>query len=365
LTSSLEIYLVELPLITPFKSSLGEEKERSALILIYSSKGVTAYSECVTFNSPFYGSEDNETAMHLIKNHLAKFLIAEPKPVEFMEQVAHIRGNNMAKAAVEMLLWDYHCKRKNESIVHLLGDSKGYAETGIAFGIDAPDILEKKVELAIDRGYRRVKIKIKRGEEYNLVSSIRDSYPDLPLSVDANGDYRLKDANVLRRLDRFGLLYIEQPLDYDDLLDHARLAKELSTPICLDESSSTPMRARQAFEIGAAKIVNIKPGRLGGYSNSLEVARIARDNGGNVWVGGMLETGVGRSFNIAFASLKLVDLPGDTSPNEAYFVRDIVKNPFKIEKNGTITPNPGPGIGVIIDNEFLQSSVKKSWKFSF
>jgi O-succinylbenzoate synthase len=362
---TLEIFEVELPLLAPFRTSLEVEEGRSALILAYKSKDITAYSECVTFENPYYGSEDNATAIHLIKDHLAKVLIAEPTPEEFVEPVAQIRGHNMAKAAVEMLMWDFHCKVKNESIAKSLGDSKGYAEVGISLGMDRSELLVKNIEEALSKGYRRIKIKIKRGIEHDLIKSVRDSYPDIPLSADANGDYNLKDVDALKRLDKFGLLYIEQPLDYDDLLDHAKLAKVISTPICLDESITTPKRAKQAFEIGAAEIINIKPGRLGGLSNSLEVAKIARDNGGHVWVGGMLETGVGRSFNIAFAALKLVDLPGDTSPNEAYFARDIVSNPFKMEKNGTIAANSGPGVGVELDSEFFRSSVRKSWKIIF
>ncbi len=362
MTSSLEILQVELPLLAPFRSSLAVEKVRSALILVYKSKDITAYSECVTFRDPYYLPEDNSTAIHMIRDHLAKLLIAEPTPDEFVKRSARIRGNNMAKAAIEMLIWDFRCKRENKSIAQALGDSKGYADTGISLGINSPELLVKNVAAALSKGYERIKIKIQRGKEYPLIKAVRDSFPDVPLSVDANGGYALRDVVALKRLDKFGLLYIEQPLDYDDLLDHASLAKEISTPICLDESITSPTRTRQAFEISAAEIVNIKPGRLGGLANSLEVARIARDNGGHVWVGGMLETGVGRSFNIALASLKLVDLPGDTSPNDEYFSRDIVINPFKMEKNGHITPNSGLGIGVELDEEFLRRSVKQSWK---
>lgn len=355
------MHLVGLPLLVPFKTSLGVEKERKSLILEYHSRGIRAYSECVTFDDPFYSPEDNSTAIHIIRNYLAKLLKTEPTPEEFIAQTTQIRGHYMAKAAIEMLLWDFHCKLKNESIACALGDSRGYAEVGISLGMeDKRESLVKKVEAAVAKGYKRIKLKIERGKEYDLIKPVRDSYPNVPLSVDANGGYSLKDLDALKRLDRFNLLYVEQPLDYDDLQDHAKLAKQISTPICLDESITTPKRALQAFEIGAVKIVNIKPGRLGGLSNSLEVARIAKESGGRVWVGGMLETGVGRSFNVALASLKLVDLPGDTSPNDEYFARDIVKNPFGM-KDGNITPNSGPGIGIELDNDFLSNSVRQSW----
>jgi O-succinylbenzoate synthase len=232
---------------------------------------------------------------------------------------------------------------------------------GISLGIDRREVTLKRVGDAIKRGYKRVKVKIERGKEYEIVKSVRDAFPDVPLSADANSCYRPRDSSALKRLDRFGLVYLEQPLEHDDLLDHAKLAKEISTPICLDESITSPDRARQAFEIGAAQVVNIKPGRVGGLVRSLEIARIARKLGGHAWVGGMLETGVGRAFNIGLASTRLVDYPGDTSPNDKYFARDIVSNPFRME-GGRIRPNAGPGIGVEIDEAWLERMTKRRWK---
>ncbi|MDG6995001.1 MAG: o-succinylbenzoate synthase [Nitrososphaerota archaeon] len=357
------MHCVELSLRTPFESSLGVERERKSLILDFRSEGIRAFSECATFENPYYSFEDNSTAIHIIRDHLAEELKKEPSPEEFLKRTAHIRGHNMAKAAVEMLLWDFHCKLKNVSIAEELGNPRGHARVGISLGFeDNHVLLLKKVEAAVKRGYRRIKIKIKRGTEYHWIKSVRDSYPELPLSIDANGCYTLKDVQDLKRLDKFDLLYIEQPLEHDDLIDHAVLAKQISTPICLDESISSPRSARQAFESGAAKIVNIKPGRLGGLVNSVKIGKIAREYDGGVWVGGMLETGIGRSFNVALASQRFVGLPGDTSPNDEYFLRDIVNNPFEMTGKGTMKPNTGPGIGVELDDEFLKSSTKQSLK---
>jgi O-succinylbenzoate synthase len=358
---SFRISLVKIPFLAPFTTSFGTETERRALVLELEADGVRAFGECVTDEGPYYGYEDNQTALHIIRDHLAAILKREPPPSEFIELTDRIRGHNMAKAAVEMLLWDYHAKRSGGAVFGALGATKGHADVGISLGIASRGETLERVAKAVDRGYKRVKLKVTRGKEYEIVSSVRDSFPEIELSADANSCYALKDLARLRRLDRFGLVYLEQPLGHDDLLDHARLAKELSTPICLDESISSVDKARQALEIGACKVINIKPGRLGGFTNSLKVAKMTRSLGGHVWVGGMLETGIGRAFNVSFASLKLVDYPGDTSPNDKYFARDIVKNPFEMTR-GRIRPNPGPGIGVVIDEGFLSESTEATWK---
>lgn len=357
----LKVSHVRLPFLAPFTTSFGTEAERNALILEMDADGIKAYSEAVTSTGPFYSYEDNDTALHVIRDYLAPELRRLPTPEEFLERTEAIRGHNMAKASVEMLLWDYHAKAKSKPLSTVLGDSKGYADVGISLGIDRPEVTLKRVGDALARGYKRIKLKIIRGKEYEIVKSVRDAYPDAHLSADANSCYTLKDVDALKRLDGFNLVYLEQPLEHDDLLDHSKLAKELATPICLDESITSPDRAKQAFELKAAKVVNIKPGRVGGLVNSKRIAEITRENGGDVWVGGMLETGIGRAFNVAFASLNLIDYPGDTSPNDKYFARDVVKNPFTMTE-GRIRPNAGPGIGVEVDSEFLSQSTVKSWK---
>jgi len=357
----LKASLVTLPFLAPFTTSFGTEAERNALILEMEADGIKAYAESVTSTGPYYSYEDNETALHVIKDYLAPELKRLPSPEEFRQRTEGIKGHNMAKASVEMLLWDYHAKTKREPLSASLGESKGYADVGISLGMDRPEVTLKRVGDAITRGYKRIKLKIEKGKEYDIVKNVRDAYPDVHLSADANSCYTLRDKDALRRLDAFNLVYLEQPLEHDDLLDHSKLAKEISTPICLDESITSPERARQAFELEAAKVINIKPGRVGGLVSSKQIAEITRENGGHVWVGGMLETGIGRAFNVAFASLRLIDYPGDTSPNDKYFARDLVRNPFTMQ-DGTIRPNSGPGIGVEVDAEFLGRSTVKSWK---
>ncbi len=344
---------MRLPLLSPFTTSFGTEVARSGLVLSLESDATSAYSECVAFDNPYYSYEDNQTALHVIKDHLVKLILDAPRPAEFLSRADGIRGHNMAKAAVEMLLWDYHSKKEGRPLDKMLGESKGYADVGISIGIEEPSKMVAKVSRAVKRGYKRIKVKIEKGREIDIIGSIRKIHPDIPLSADANSCYSIGDIGLLVRLDRYDLEYIEQPLGHDDLIDHAKLRKKISTPICLDESISSADKARQAFEIGAADIINIKPGRVGGLMSSLAIAETARRNAGHVWVGGMLETGIGRSFNIAFASSKLVDYPGDTSPNDKYFARDIVKNPFSM-REGRIRPNRGPGIGVEVDESYLR-----------
>lgn len=352
---------VRIPFLSPFTTSFGTEAERDALILRLDAAGVKAFGECVASGGPFYSYEDNSTSLHIIRDHLVRMIEDNPTPEEFMRRSARIRGHNMAKAALEMMLWDFRAKLEGKPIVSSLGPSKGHADVGISLGIDKPEVTNERVVQALKRGYKRIKLKIDRGREYEIIKSVRDSFPGIPLSADANSCYTLKDIQALKRIDRFGLVYLEQPLGHDDLIDHSKLARELSTPICLDESIQTVEKAEQALEIGACSVINIKPGRLGGLSNSLKVARLARKRGSHVWVGGMLETGIGRSFNVSLASLRTIDYPGDTSPNDKYFARDIVKNPFKMI-NGAIKPNPGAGIGVDVDSEFLERSTVNSWK---
>lgn len=357
----LSIRLVRLKLISPFTTSFGTQRERNALILELDSDGIKAYSECVTDKHPYYSYEDNVTALHIINRYLAKEALDCPEPREFLNRVRSVKGHNMAKAAIEMLLWDYHCKESGKPLHLSLGSSKGYAEVGISIGIDRSEKMIKRVSDAIEKGYRRIKVKIERGREREILQVIRDSFPDIPLSADANACYTYDDIDLIRSIDRFNLLYIEQPLSHDDLIYHSRLARQISTPICLDESISSVEKAKKAIEIGAASVINIKPGRLGGLANSIDVARIARENGCHVWIGGMLESGIGRAFNVSLASLDLIDYPGDTSPNDRYFIKDIVKNPFRME-NGLIKPNTERGIGVILDQEFMDEVTLKSWR---
>ena len=360
---SFRVSLVRMPLLSAFSNSGGTMLARNALILQLAQGGTDAFSECVTDETLSCTREDNGTALQFIKEALGDALGGEPPaPGEFLEAAKGVSGSQMAKAAVEMLLWDYRAKASGRPLDKLLGESRGYAEAGIALGLGREGEVTSRIEGALKRGYRRIKVKIDREGAFETLKGIRDAFPEIPLSADANGCFELRrDLTTLKSIDRFGLQYLEQPLGYDDLLDHSRLAKEISTPICLDETVTTLKRAEEVLDIGAAKVINIKPGRVGGLTVAMEIARLARASGAHVWVGGMLETGVGRAFNVALASQRQVDYPGDTSPNDRYFGRDLVKNPFEME-HGRVRPNRGAGIGVELDRDFLATVTRKSWK---
>ncbi|WP_393970845.1 o-succinylbenzoate synthase [Oxyplasma meridianum] len=362
----LSYQLVKMPLVTPFETSFGRQLDRCALIFKLEADGITAYSESVTDTDPFYSYENNSTALEIIDRYLVPHLMKLPVPGEFMEQVAYVKGHNMAKAALEMLLWDYHARIKGMPLDRYLGKSKGKAEVGISLGMEPIETTISRISNALDTGYQRIKVKIKKGKELGILGAIRDRFPDINLTADANCDYSIKDIDLLKKIDRFNLQYLEQPLGHDDLIYHAKLAKSMSTPICLDESITDLEKAQKAFEIGSGEIINIKPGRVGGLTNSLSISEVVRENGGHCWVGGMLETGIGRAFNVAMASQVNVDYAGDTSPNSKYFKKDVVLNPFTM-KDGYIEANSGVGIGVEVDTNALSGyktaeGVIKVWK---
>lgn len=350
--AKLSYNLVQMPLNTPFETSFGVQTDRVAYIFTLENDGITAYSECVTDVEPYYSYEDNDTAFHIIKQYLSRFIEDVPDPDVFMQRAEKIKGHEMAKAAIEMLLWDYRSKELGLPLHKYLGKTRGYANVGISIGMMESQKLLETVLNSINKGYKRVKVKIKKGREAEILSAVRNTFSEAVLSADANCDYTLGDMELLRNIDQYGLVYLEQPLDHDDLIDHSELRKVISTPICLDESITSVEKARKAFQIEAVDVINIKPGRVGGLGNSLKIAQLVNDFGGHCWVGGMLETGIGRAFNVALACNELITMPGDTSPNDKYFVQDIVRNIFKMDA-GTISPYESPGIGVLIDKEYL------------
>lgn len=359
MSATLSYNIIKLPLITPFETSFGVQNDRTACIFTLKNDNITAYSECVTDVDPYYSYEDNNTALHVITNYFAKMISDVPEPEVFMERADKIKGHNMAKAALEMLLWDYYAKATELPLHKYLGKSKGHADVGISIGMMESQKLVDTVLASINKGYKRIKVKIKKGRESDILGAVRYTFSDVVLSADANCDYTLGDLDRLRNIDQFGLVYLEQPLDHDDLVDHAELRKIISTPICLDESITSVDKARKAFQIEAADVINIKPGRVGGLSNSIKIAQLVKDYGGHTWVGGMLETGIGRAFNIALACNELVDMPGDTSPNDKYYLQDIVRTPFKMEK-GEVSPFESPGIGMLLDQDHFSKVTLES-----
>jgi len=308
--------------------------------------------------------EDNNSALAAIRDVYGLGLGLRgkpPTPTEFVGATKDARGQPMARAAVEMLLWDYSAKASGKPLDVHLGESRGYAEAGIALGLAGKEQTHSQVKAALRRGYKRIKVKVDRETAFDRLKGIRDSFSDIPLSADANGCFKLSNLAALKRIDRIELQYLEQPLGYDEISETSTLAREISTPICLDESVTTVERTEQILEMAAAQVINVKPGRLGGLAVARDIVRLARSRGAHVWVGGLLETGVGRAFNVALASQRMVDYPGDTSPNDRYFEKDIVKNPFSM-RDGIVRPNAGSGVGLELDREFMAQATEKSWE---
>ena len=345
-------------MVSPFETSFGVEDVKEAVVVAIKKNGVIAYGECVAARGPWYNEETIASAKYIIKQLLAPIILKEEfeSPASFIKRTRAIRGNNMAVATIEMALWDLLGKLKNQSVSKLLGGEREEVQVGVSIGIQPTinDLLDKVTSYLKD-GYKRIKIKIKPGYDLEPVKEIRKRYPNILLQVDANSAYSLQDVNILKELDKFNLLLIEQPLAHDDIFDHSKLQKLLRTSICLDESIHTVEDARKAIEIEACRIINIKPGRMRGLDCSRHLQDLCREHQIPVWCGGMLETGIGRAFNVALASLPGFSLPGDISASKRYFKRDIITKEFELTKNGTLQVPTTPGIGVNIDSTLLEA----------
>lgn len=346
-----------IPLVAPFETSFGRETDREGILITLHAEGLTGYGECVATRDPGYNYETTGTAWHILKDFIAPLILGKEvvDADDFQKRVDGIRGHHLAKAGVEMALWDLLGKRDNRSLKDMFGGTRNKVEVGVSIGIQpSAQALVQTVASYLDLGYRRVKIKIKPGREVDETCAVRKEYPDLRLQVDANSAYTLESAQVLKAIDDLDLLLIEQPLFEDDIWDHRKLQAEFKTPICLDESIITPRHARYALEMQACKIINIKPARVGGLSQGIAIHNYCYERNVPVWCGGMLETGVGRASNIAIASLPGFVLPGDISASDRYYKRDITNERFVLNPDSTIDVPIGPGLGITIDHAALK-----------
>jgi O-succinylbenzoate synthase len=347
----LELALLQLPLVHFFETSFGRIYKKHFVLVTLRADGITAYGECVAEQDPYYSSETNETVWHVIGEFIAPRVVgvefAHPRDV--YPALAAIRGHNMAKAAVEMAAWDLFAKQRGEPLSATLGGTRDRIASGVSIGIqDSLEQLAGKVRHELDAGYRRIKIKIKPGWDIDAVKMIRERFGAIPLMVDANAAYTPADADHLAQLDPFALMMIEQPLEYDDIADHAALQRRLSTPICLDESIKTVHVAEEAIAAGACRIINIKPGRVGGFRESIRLHDLCAAHGIPVWHGGMLESGIGRAANVHLSTLANFTLPGDIAASKRYFNPDLIESPIEVAPDGTIGVPTGPGIGVTV-----------------
>jgi O-succinylbenzoate synthase len=365
--ASITLSEIRLPLKEPFRISSGMVSERRILLLeLRDASGATAWSECVAGETPNYSSETIDTAWLAVTEWLAPRVIGTSivSPGDVLPLLERdIRGHLMAKAAIEMGVWGLEATMLDMSLSKLLGGTRREIDVGISLGIQpSAEALAARVVAAVADGYRKVKIKIMPGADVSFVRAARQAAgPKVPLMADANNAYSLDDADRLAELDDLNLMMIEQPLAWDDLVRHAELQKRLQTPICLDESITSLDRARDMVTLGAGRVINIKPGRVGGLASSVAIHDFCESQGIPVWCGGMLESGIGRAYNVALASLSNFVKPGDVSPSSRYWERDIVTPEWTMTAHGTMVVPERAGIGVDVDRDRIENlTVRKT-----
>ncbi|WAA13472.1 o-succinylbenzoate synthase [Fervidibacillus halotolerans] len=360
------LYRLRMNLKHPFSTSFGTLTEKEFFIIeIIDDQKTIGYGESVAFISPWYTDETVTTVEHMMEVFLIPLLFQHPfqHPREVAKRFQVVKGNPMAKSALEGAYWDLYAKRFNQPLWELIGGVRTEVEVGVSIGIQ-PSIttLLKKIEHYLQEGYKRIKLKIKPGYDIDVLKEVRKVFPQIPIMVDANSAYSLKDIETLKKLDTFHLLMIEQPFGEREFLEHAELQKQLHTPICLDESIRTIDDLKLATKLGSGKIFNIKIGRIGGLSEAIEMHQFSKENRIPLWCGGMLESGVGRAMNIALASLEQFRYPGDISASNRYWDTDIIE-PEINHHEGKIAVNKNPGIGYTISFRDMEKHIVEKKRF--
>lgn len=353
-----ELREIRLPLRFPYETSVGRTTERKIILTrVLDTDGGVGWGECTSDEDPFYSEEWTDGSWLMLQDYLAPLLLSSvvDYPGEVDGLFKHIRRHHMAKAALETACWDLAAHRAGLPLWQFIGGNQHTVRAGVAIGLQ--ESVEKLIEVVGSEqaaGYQRVKIKIKPGRDIQLVAAVRGAFPDLPLMVDANSAYSLADLDLFRSLDRFSLMMIEQPLAHDDLSRHAVLQRQITTPICLDESVCSPGDAEDALSLGSCRVINVKLGRVGGYSNAIAIERLCRAAAIPLWCGGMLESGVGRAHNVALSTLEGFSLPGDLSASSRYWDQDIIQPPVTVSSEGLITPSSRPGLGHDVDLDLVE-----------
>ncbi len=367
----IELRHIKMELVSPFTSSMGTEYAEEHIIVRVDGEGFTGWGESVAESTPFYSYETVTTAWHILQDFLIPAILGKniSSIDEAIKSYEKVRGHKMAKAGLEAALWDLFAKSKNISLskmmvgIHASGSgTRNKIDVGVSIGIQSSvSDLIKKIEGYLAEGYKRIKIKIAPGNDIQLVKAVRKEFPNILFQVDANSAYELKHIDLFKQMDDYNLLLIEQPLGYEDIYDHSKLQRELKTPICLDESIHSLDDTRAAIELDSCRVINIKPGRVGGFTESKLIHDYCASKNIPVWCGGMLESGIGRAGNVALASLPNFTLPGDISASKRYYKEDIVEPEFVVNKDGTMDVPTKPGIGVEVDMKMLEKvTVRKS-----
>jgi O-succinylbenzoate synthase len=348
---------VRMKLVAPFETSAERTDVRRIILVEVDLDGTTGWGECVAGETPSYSPETTDTAWHILRDHLWPLLKGREfgSAAEVWDLLGHVRGHNMAKAALEAAVWEAEARQKSIPLSKLLGGTREKIACGVSVGIkNSLDELVAAVKKELAAGYQRIKIKIKPGKDLEQVRRLRQEFPRIKLMVDANSAYTLEDWPLLKQLEGFYLMMIEQPLGWDDLYSHIELQKKLDTPICLDECIHTEEQARAAVELGACKIINIKLGRVGGYTVARRIHDFCQQHGVPVWCGGMLESGIGRAHNIALSTLPNFTLPGDVTASKRYWVEDIIDPEVTVSPQGTIRVPIGSGMGFEPRRELIE-----------
>jgi o-succinylbenzoate synthase len=362
-----ELREVQMPLVHPFETSFGKTTWRRIVLVRVDAEGLTGWGEVTAGESPLYSHETFETAWHVLREFLVPWALERvwASPSELAARFRPIRGHNMAKAALENALWVIESQQKGVSLAKAVGGMLEEIPCGVSIGIQSSvEVLLEKIAREVSAGYQRIKVKVKPGWDVNVLDRIRDEFPRISLMADANSAYTLSDLNHLKQFDRFYLMMIEQPLGWDDIIDHARLQRELSTPICLDESIHSADDARKAIELGACKIINVKLGRVGGFTSARRLHEVCRTSNIPVWCGGMLESGIGRAHNVAMSSLPGFTLPGDVSASRRYWTEDIIAPEVTVSAQGTIRVPQTPGLGYEPDLDRIEKVTTRKEQFS-
>lgn len=352
------IHQVEMKMKSPFSTSFGTMQNKRFLVLeAKDESGAIGWGEGVAFEEPSYTEETMTTSLHMLEDFLIPRLLGVElnHPDDVYELFRPIRRNNMAKAAIEGAVWDIYAQLTKQSLAHIIGGVKERVEVGISIGLQPTDEqLISTIQQFLNQGYKRIKVKIKPGKDVELLRTIRQAFPDVPLMADANSAYTLDDMELLKQLDIFDLMMIEQPLAHDDLVDHATLQKQLTTPICLDESITSLEDTRKAIQLGSCRVINLKMARVGGISEAKRIHDYCAECGVDVWCGGMLEAGIARAQNVALTSLSNFTMPGDTAASERYWYKDIISPEVTVE-DGYITVPTKIGLGYEIDRKALEN----------
>ena len=361
---SIALREIRMKLKSPFETSFGTVQDRRILLVEVVVDGTSGWGEVTAGETPAYNAETTDTAWHVISDFIAPSLIGQSvsETSELPRLMAQIRGHEMAKSGVENAMWDAEAQLKGIPLHRLLGGTMEEIACGVSLGIrENPESLVKRVEEELRSGYQRIKLKIKPGKDYEFVAAVRNEFPNIRLSVDANSAYSLDDAPHLKRLDEFGLLMMEQPLNWDDIHAHSKLQAQIQTAICLDECIHNTRHALTAIELKSCRIINIKLGRVSGHTEARLIEQACRAHGVPVWCGGMLESGIGRAHNIAMSTLPGFSLPGDVSASHRYWSEDIIEPPVEVTEKGTIRVPQTPGLGYAVKRERIEKiTVRRS-----